>query len=349
MGKMEHHYFRDTSSFKTFFKKTTFRMVDVSQKQSTYRKAIAQGKIVVGSKIIDILSEKGTLPKGDLVTLSEISGIQGAKIAHTMIPLCHPLNLDQVIIHTEVMPETQSIIVYCMVSAFAKTGVEMEALAGVNASLLGIYDLSKQVQPVLNITDIRLLIKVGGKNNMWVHPDGLPHSMLQAMQLANEKPLKDLSAAVLTVSERASRNEYKDKSGVLLKQLLVNLGFNLIDYSVVPDQKNKISEHIIQLVDNKAPRIIITTGGTGLSPLDVTSDVVTSICDKLVPGIGELLRKDGAKYTKFAWLSSCLGGIRHRTLIICLPGNSFAVQEGMAVLGDLIPHALDVITEDVVV
>ena len=158
---------------KEMFKKNSFNMVDVSSKKETFRRALASGKIYVGKKIFDLIQNK-KMPKGDPIALAEISAVLGVKKTSELIPLCHPLPVDHTATKIVMHKEDNSLEVFCVVSAFAKTGVEMEAIMGVNAALITIYDLSKIVNPHLKIDNIRLLIKEGGKSGLWTNPDGLP-------------------------------------------------------------------------------------------------------------------------------------------------------------------------------
>ncbi len=155
------------------FKKNSFNMVDVSSKKETFRRALASGKIFVGKEVFDLIKNK-EMPKGDPITLAEISAVLGVKKTSELIPLCHPLPIDHTATKIIMHDEDSSLEVFCVVSAYAKTGVEMEAIMGVNAALITIYDLSKIVNPNLKIDNIKLLIKEGGKNGLWKNPDGLP-------------------------------------------------------------------------------------------------------------------------------------------------------------------------------
>ena len=158
---------------KKIFKKNSFNMIDVTSKKETFRRALASGKIYVGKEVFDLIKNK-KMPKGDPVTLAEISAVLGVKKTSELIPLCHPLPIDHTATKVIMNEEDSSLEVFCVVSAVAKTGVEMEAVMGVNAALITIYDLSKIVNPHLRIDNIRLLIKEGGKNGFWTNPDGLP-------------------------------------------------------------------------------------------------------------------------------------------------------------------------------
>ena len=158
---------------KEIFQKNSFNMVDVSSKKETFRRALASGKIFVGEEVFNLIQNK-EMPKGDPLTLAEVASVLGVKKTSELIPLCHPLPIDHTATKIIMNEDDNSIEVFCVVSTYSKTGVEMEAIMGVNAALITIYDLSKIVNPNLKIDNIKLLIKEGGKSGLWKNPDGLP-------------------------------------------------------------------------------------------------------------------------------------------------------------------------------
>ena len=158
---------------KELFQKNSFNMIDVSSKKETFRKALASGKIIVGQETFDLIKSK-KMPKGDPVSLAEVSAVLGVKKTSEIIPLCHPLPIDHTATKIILNNKDYSLEVYCIVSAHTKTGVEMEAIMGVNTALITIYDLSKIVNPDLKIEGIKLLVKQGGKSGLWLNPNGLP-------------------------------------------------------------------------------------------------------------------------------------------------------------------------------
>ena len=158
---------------KETFQKNSFKMVDVSSKKETFRRALASGKIYVGKDVFELIKDKN-MPKGDPVALAEVAAVLGVKKTSELVPLCHPLPIDHTATKIIMNEEDNSLEVFCVVSAIAKTGVEMEAIMGVNAALTTIYDLSKIVNPNLKIDNVKLLIKEGGKSGLWTNPDGLP-------------------------------------------------------------------------------------------------------------------------------------------------------------------------------
>jgi len=148
-------------------------MADVSAKSTTRRVAVAGGRIRIGAEAFERL-RLGRMPKGDPLAMAEVAGILGAKQTPALIPLCHPIALDRVAVHAVLRPEDHAVELFCVAEIAARTGVEMEALTGLSVALLTIWDLTKPINPALEITAQRLLYKSGGKHGTWVHPDGLP-------------------------------------------------------------------------------------------------------------------------------------------------------------------------------
>jgi molybdenum cofactor biosynthesis protein MoaC len=149
-----------------------YSMADVSGKAVTKRRALASGEILVGEKAFVMLRDK-TLPKGDALALAEFAGISAAKQTPNLIPLCHPISLNRVAIHSQLIERNYSVRLYALAEIDAKTGVEMEALCGLNIALLTIWDLTKPINSALQISNVKLLAKTGGKQGNWVHPDGI--------------------------------------------------------------------------------------------------------------------------------------------------------------------------------
>ncbi len=147
-----------------------FHMIDVGEKVATRRRALATGRIRMSRAAFEAIRDR-TNPKGDVLAQAEVAGLLAAKRTSDVIPLCHPLPLDQVLVRFELDAAACAVVASCEAAAVAKTGVEMEALAGVTGALLAVYDLSKAVDPVLTISDVRLVVKEGGKSGRWIHPE----------------------------------------------------------------------------------------------------------------------------------------------------------------------------------
>ncbi len=145
-------------------------MADVSGKEITRRVAIAGGRIIVGAKAMGLL-QSGQLPKGDPLAMAEIAGIMAAKQTPSLLPLCHPIALSRVAIRSIVHADENAVDMYCIAEIAERTGVEMEALTGLNIALLTVWDLVKPVNAALQITHVRLLYKSGGKRGIWRHPE----------------------------------------------------------------------------------------------------------------------------------------------------------------------------------
>lgn len=316
-----------------------FHMADVGGKSPSNRRALAMGRIHVGAGAFAHI-KNGTLPKGDVLKIAEIAGITGAKATASIIPLCHPLPLDHVAVYLDPEPQTNSVAVYCVVAACAKTGVEMEALAGVNGALLTLYDLTKPVEPALTISDVRLLVKEGGKKGRWVCPKGVPERAKGILPHDNARPFEGIKAGVITLSDRAAAGEYEDRSGPKLKSALEFLGAEVLSAEILPDDAGTMAAQLEAMADNGAYDLIVTTGGTGLTPRDVTPEVIAKICVKTAPGIGEALRAAGARHLPNAWLSRSIAGVRAKTLIVALPGSPNAIDESMDVLKPFLRHAV---------
>jgi len=148
---------------------------------------------------------------------------------------------------------------------------------------------------------------------------------------------------ILTISDSCAEGKREDKSGQFLKENLQSISGQAIRYKIVPDDSNLISATLKNWADKGSLDFIFTTGGTGFSPRDVTPEATKKVLDKETPGIAEMLRVEGAKKTKRAYLSRGLAGIRKKTLIINLPGSLKAVGESLEIISPVLPHALEII------
>ena len=317
-----------------------FRMIDVGSKPATHRIAIAEGRILVGEKTFALIKDRA-LPKGDVLMLAEVAGIQGAKNASQTIPLCHPMGLDHVQLITELDEANFAVKVFCTATTCARTGVEMEALAGVNAALLTIWDLSKMIEPGLAIEGIRLLAKKGGKSGLWIHPDGVPEWVGQKMAPKVALPFEGIAARVIILSDRASQGIYEDKAGPLAQSLLEAGGAEVLEVAVLPDDEAALTAKIHEIQAAGDTRFILTSGGTGIAPRDRTPETIAKLADRTIPGIGELLRQYGAQFTPFSWSSRSIAATLDNLLIITLPGNPKAVREGLECLQPQLRHLIN--------
>ncbi len=306
-------------------------MADVSAKKITERRAAAVGTIIMRRKAFDLL-KSGRLPKGDAISLAQAAGVMAAKRTPDLLPLCHPISLDSVDVEISLDASLPGAHVRCIAAVAAKTGVEMEALTGATAALLCLYDLLKPVDPVLEIAAVRLEYKSGGKKGFWTHPKYVkaPPKAARVVKLGN--------AAVITVSDRAFKKIYRDKSGPALASGLERIGFSIKKRIISPDDQKTIETHIRRAA--RGVDAVILTGGTGLSTRDVTPEAVLAVCDRQIPGIGESLRASGGPVT--AALSRSVAGQLGKCVIVALPGSEGGVRDGLCVLENLLPHAIHI-------
>ena len=151
------------------------------------------------------------------------------------------------------------------------------------------------------------------------------------------------SYAVLTISDAGSKGERDDRSGDAIVSLMSEAGFTKVDRGIVPDEKDQISERLRHWCDAATADVIVTTGGTGLGPRDVTPEATRAVVDIEVPGIAEAMRIETLKHTPFAMLSRAVVGIRNGCLIVNLPGSPSGVRETLEVAVRSMPHALEMI------
>jgi len=152
-----------------------------------------------------------------------------------------------------------------------------------------------------------------------------------------------MRVAILTISDSVSRGTHKDASGPGLRDRCAQLGWDVVTEVILPDEPAAIRDRLEFLADSGATDLILTTGGTGIGPRDSTPEATVEACQKLLPGIAELMRDEGRKKTPRAALSRAVAGVRGRVLIVNLPGSPRGALESLDAVADLLPHALQVL------
>lgn len=309
-------------------------MIDITNKIETLRSAIAESRVIAKKETID-RAVRGETPKGDVLNVAKAAACLAAKKTQEIIPYCHPLAIDAVSISFDVVENPPSppfekggmggfsaLVVRAEVKTVGKTGVEMEALTAAMVASLTIYDMMKGYDKDVVIGETRLVEKRGGKSDF------------------GADLVAPVKAAVLVTSDSVSAGKKSDKSGKLICDEMAKFPVEVKHYEIVPDDKEAIRQKILGWIEEKIG-LVITTGGTGLGPRDVTVEVVSELIEREAPGITEAMRSFGQRRTPYAMLSRGVAGTRGRTLIITLPGSSNGVREGIAALFPQVLHAFN--------
>lgn len=154
-------------------------------------------------------------------------------------------------------------------------------------------------------------------------------------------PVGSIKVAVLTISDKGSQGLREDRSGQLIREMVAAIEGQVVHYEIVPDERDIISAKLRQWADSGEIELILTTGGTGLTPRDVTPEATLDVLDRQVPGFAEAMRMESLKKTPFAMISRAVVGVRREALIINLPGSPKAVQECLEVVLPAITHAVE--------
>lgn len=155
-----------------------------------------------------------------------------------------------------------------------------------------------------------------------------------------------ITAGIITISDRGWRGEREDISGREARKLLEGMSIEVLDYKIIPDEKEIIIDKLSEYADKRKLDLIVTTGGTGVSPRDVTPDATLEVIDKEVPGMAEAMRRESAALTPHAMISRAVTGIRKNSLIINLPGSPKSVRENLTIILPALRHAIEKIKGD---
>ncbi|MBL0954927.1 MAG: bifunctional molybdenum cofactor biosynthesis protein MoaC/MoaB [Leptospira sp.] len=295
-------------------------MNDITGKRTTLRYAEAEGFVYCQKETIQRI-KSNTLPKGDLFGVAKAAALLGAKKTSDLIPHCHPVPIDSFSIQFEIIEDKNAVRITTQAKSIGKTGIEMEALTGVTVATLVIYDLLKPIDKSLEISNVRLLEKKGGKTDKQI-----------------SKFADGSTAKILVCSDSCFSGKKEDGSGKIIAELLNNEGVQVLEIKIVPDEPKEIEQTISTWTKEKID-LIITTGGTGLGPRDNTTDTIQPMFEKEIPGIAETMRSFGQDRTPFAMLSRSVAGSIGKTVIIAVPGSSNGARESITAILPAVFHA----------
>lgn len=292
-------------------------MYSTAHKITTLRSATASARLQATPALMERL-RKVDLPKGNALEMARAAGIMAAKKTSELIPLCHPLPIDHIAIDYTLTDD--AVTIEATVTTVWKTGVEMEALVAVQMAAATIYDMLKPIDTAMSIEAVRVIAKRGGKSS-W-----------------QERLPDHFRAAVVVTSDGTHAGEREDRSGKVIQSFLQQLEVPVSDYIIIPDDAAQIRETLLRLC-GEGRQLIITTGGTGLGPRDVTVEATQAVIEREVPGIMEAVRSYGQQRTPYAMLSRGLAGVRGSTMIVNLPGSSRGAQESLEAIFPALLHA----------
>lgn len=293
-------------------------MIDITHKFNTLRQATAQAIVKVSKKETIEAVKNNSVPKGNVLEIARAAGLLGIKQTANLIPDCHPMPIEFTGISYEI--EEMEIKILLEVKTIYKTGVEVEAMHGASIVALTLYDMLKPIDKGVEITNIKLLQKKGGKSDY------------------KDNYREKLKASVIVCSDSISKGNKVDKAG---KAIIEKLAIHKVDvshYEIIPDEVEDIQNLINKYHKEKIDMVIIT-GGTGLSPRDVTPEAVIPLLDRQIPGIAEFARSYGQDRMPYSMLSRSIAGVKGETLILALPGSTKGASETMDAL---FPHILHV-------
>ena len=296
-------------------------MKDIGMKPESYRTAIATGILHVPPHCIELL-RNGNTDKGDALKTARIAGILGAKRTDELIPLCHPLPIYRADVEYEL--EEAHVVITAVVETIGPTGVEMEALTAVSLTGLTLYDMLKpHCEPEeLCLDQVKLGQKKGGKSHF-------------------TRVLKEsLAASVIVLSDTVASGKKADTAGQNVMEILEEANFGYIHYQVIPDSPEQLKA-LIQQQKNDYP-LILTVGGTGLGPKDLTVETIQPLLTREIPGLMEAARSFGQRRTPYAALSRGVAGYIENSLILTLPGSRQGAKESLVAILPALVHLFDV-------
>lgn len=296
-------------------------MNNILDKIHSLRTAVASAILTVSKQeTIDAIQSK-TVPKGDVFEFSRAAGLLAIKKTSDVIPDCHPLPIE----HAKITHRIEGLHIHIEVevATIYKTGVEVEAMHGASITALTMYDMLKPIDKHVEIQNIRLINKQGGKTAF--------NDLLNA----------EIKTAVIVCSDTINAGKKEDKGGMAIIEKLKQYEIQNSFYQIIPDEKQSIQNLLKELV-NQEYDLVLFTGGTGLSPRDITPESVSELFDRDIPGIMEAARSYGQQRTPYAMLSRGVAGVIGSTFVVTLPGSTRGAIETMNALFPYLKHVFKV-------
>ncbi|GAL65909.1 bifunctional molybdenum cofactor biosynthesis protein MoaC/MoaB [Jejuia pallidilutea] len=297
-------------------------MVDITNKNTTLRTAVAQAVVKVSKPETIAAIKNDTVPKGNVFAMSKAAGLLGVKRTPDILPDCHPLPIEFTGVEYKI--NGLEITVLFTVKTIYKTGVEVEAMHGASVVALNMYDMLKPIDKGIEIHNIKLLHKKGGKSDF------------------KDTFRKDITAAVVVCSDTISAGHKEEKAGKAIIKKLEECDVKVLEYVIIPDEKDTIQEKA-KSYQKQGLDLVIYTGGTGLSGRDVTPEALLPILDRRIPGIEEAIRNYGQQRMPFSMLSRSVAGTLGDTLVLALPGSTNGAKESMDAIFPAVLHSFRIL------